>query len=268
MRAAEALGRGRLGVAIRDVATGREWGWRAGERFPLTSTFKLVLAAAILARVDRGELRLAQPLAVTAADMVPHAPVTGPRVGGAPMSLDELCAAILVWSDNPAANLLLPLVGGPPGLTAFARGLGDSAFRLDRPETALNEATPGDPRDTTTPAAMRGTLGRLLLGDALSPASRGQMAGWLEGSRTGDARLRAGLPAGWRCGEKTGGGGHGTANDIGILWPPGREPLLVAAYLTEAAAAPPAARDAALAAVGRAAAALVAQAGTGAGFAP
>ena len=251
VRAAEAERGGRLGVAVLDTETGKRFAWRGEERFPVTSTFKFVLAAAVLAAVDRGRERLDRRIPIAASDLVEHAPVTGKHVGAEGLTVSELCEATLVWSDNPAANLLLPAVGGPAGLTGFARGLGDDRFRLDRTETALNQATPGDPRDTTTPRAMLGDLDRLLLGAALSPASRARLTDWLVACRTGDQKIRAGLPEGWRCGDKTGGGGHGTNNDIAILWPPGRRPVLVAAYLTETAA-PLDARNAALAAVGRA----------------
>lgn len=258
VRAAEARGGGRLGVAVLDTETGRRFAWRGEERFPVASTFKLVLAGAVLAEVDRGRERLDRRVPIAPSDLVAHAPVTGKRVGAAGgLTVAELCEATLVWSDNPAANLLLPGVGGPAGLTGFARGLGDERFRLDRTETALGEATPGDPRDTTTPAAMLGDLDRLLLGPVLSPASRARLTDWLVACRTGDRKIRAGLPGDWRCGDKTGGGGHGTNNDVAILWPPGRRPVLVAGYLTESAA-PLDARDAALAAVGRAVAAALA----------
>ena len=256
IRAAETQGAGRLGVAILDTETGQRFGWRAEERFPVTSTFKFILAAAILAEVDRSRERLDRRIPITAADMVEYAPVTGKRVGEE-LTVSELCEATMIWSDNPAANLLLPIVGGPAGLTGFARGLGDAEFRLDRTETALNEATPGDPRDTTTPCAMLGSLDRLLLGDALLPGSRTTLTDWLLGCRTGDQKIRAGLPKDWRCGDKTGGGSYGTNNDIAILWPPGRRPILVASYLTQTNA-PLEARNAALASVGRAIAAALA----------
>lgn len=258
IRAAEALGGGRLGVAVLDAATGQRFAWRGEERFPLASTAKFILAAAILAAADQGREQLDRRIPIAASDLVEHAPVTGPRVGGAGLTVGELCEAAMVWSDNPAANLLLPIIGGPAGLTGFARTLGDDRFRLDRTETALNQATPGDPRDTTTPLAMLGDLDRLLLGPALAPPSRARLTKWMLGCRTGDQKIRAGLPAGWRCGDRTGGGGHGTNNDIAILWPAGespgedarRRPILVASYLTETAA-PLDARNAALAAVGR-----------------
>lgn len=249
---------GRLGVAVLDTHTGLAWAHRGSERFPMCSTFKFLAAALVLARVDRGQEQLTRRIAVQAGDIVPHAPATGPRVGGAPMSLAELCDAAITLSDNPAANLLLQSFGGPAALTAYARSLGDAFTRLDRIEPELNEALPGDPRDTTTPQAMLQTLRKIVLGDALSPASRAQITRWLQDNKTGDRKLRAQLPAGWRVGDKTGGGAYGTNNDVGVLWPPaGRAPLLVSSYLTQTRA-DQATRDLALARVGRLAASLVA----------
>ena len=222
---------GRLGVAVLDTDRGTRFQHRGDERFPMCSTFKLLLASAVLARVERGEASLSQRLAVRREDLVPWAPFSEARVGK-DASVEELCAAAMTQSDNVAANLLLPLIGGPPGIGAFARTLGDRHTRLDRNEPGLNSAIAGDPRDTTTPLAMLGNLQALLLGDGLPPASRARLEGWLRANTTGDARLRAGLPKEWQAGDKTGSGQNGTTNDIGILWPPGRKPLLVAAYLT------------------------------------
>lgn len=256
-RSAEALAAlearigGRLGVAVLDTGSGARLGHRDGERFPLTSTFKFLAAGCVLARVDRGEESLGRRIAYAKEDLVPYSPVTG---GHDAMTIGALCDAAVTLSDNTAGNLLLDSFGGPAGLTAWLRGLGDGVTRLDRRETALNEARPGDPRDTTTPAAMLGLMQALLLGEALTAPSRAQLVDWLVGCRTGDRRLRAGVPVGWRVGDKTGSGGNGTANDIGILWPPGRKPVLVAAYST-GSAAPEEARSAVLAEVGRIAAA-------------
>jgi beta-lactamase class A len=220
VQTAEGQGGGRLGVAVLDTETGKRFARRGEERFPVTSTFKFVLAGAVLAAVDRGRERLDRRIPIAASDLVEYAPVTGKHVGAEGLTVAELCEAIIVWSDNTAANLLLSTIGGPAGLTGFARGLGDDRFRLDRMETALNEAAPGDPRDTTTPLAMLGDLDRLLLGDVLSQASRARLTDWLVACRTGDQKIRAGLPKDWRCGDKTGAGGYGTNNDIAILWPP------------------------------------------------
>lgn len=239
---------GRLGVSLIDGATGQRIGQRQDERFPMCSTFKFLLAGAVLQRVDRGELALDQRLPVRRADLLSHAPITGRHVGGE-LSVAELCQATLIWSDNPAANLLLPLVGKPAGLTAFLREIGDPVSRSDRREPELNHYVPGDPRDTTTPAAMAANLQALLLGDVLRPASRQRLTDWLLDNRTGDTCLRAGLPRDWKIGDKTGSDGKHTRNDIAIVWPPGaRAPLLLTAYLT-GATVDSAARDAVLQAV-------------------
>jgi beta-lactamase class A len=227
---------GRLGVAILDLRSGRRLEHRAHERFPMCSTFKLLLAAQVLSRADRGEERLDHAVPINREDMVTArgkilwSPVTEPRMGTA-LSVEELCAAAVSYSDNTAANILLARSGGPPALTAYARSLGDTVTRLDRIEPDLNEARPGDPRDTTSPRAMLDTLHTLLLGDALSGPSRDRLTRWAIENTTGDRRLRAGLPVGWTVGDKTGTGGNGVANDIAIGWPPSARPVLVTAYL-------------------------------------
>ena len=247
----EAGSGGRLGVAILDTATGARSGHRADERFPMCSTFKLLATGAVLARVDAGRERLDRRIRFAAADLVAYSPVTQQHADGEGMTLAEICEAALTDSDNTAANLLLAALGGPSIITAFARTLGDRVTRLDRIEPALNEAIPGDPRDVTTPGAMLADLRRLALGDVLSAASRGQFIRWLMANKTGDERLRAGLPAGWRVGDKTGSGDHGSTNDVALIWPPDRAPILVSVYLTETKA-PSDRRNATLAAVGRA----------------
>ncbi len=256
LAAIETRSGGRLGVAILDTATGTRAGHRADERFPMCSTFKLLAAGAILARVDAGRDQLDRRIRFTAADLMAYSPITKPQADGAGMTLAELCAAAIDYSDNTAANLLLAALGGPAALTAYARTLGDPVTRLDRNEPDLNQAIPGDPRDTTTPAAMLADVQRLALGDFLSPASREKLIRWLLGNTTGDKRLRAGLPAGWRVADKTGTGDYGSTNDIGLIWPPDRAPILVTAYLT-GTDAPPDRRDATLAAVGRAVAVML-----------
>jgi beta-lactamase class A len=227
----EVLSGGRLGFALLDSADGSRYQHRGNERFPMCSTFKLLLVAAVLRQVETGEETLARRIAVRKEDLVPWSPFSETRVGS-DASVEELCAAAMTQSDNVAANLLLPLIGGPPGIGSFARTLGDDRTRLDRNETELNSAIPGDPRDTTTPLAMLGNLQALLLGDALTPAGGAMLEAWMRANKTGDARLRAGLPKGWQAGDKTGSGANGTTNDIAVLWPPGRKPLLVVSYLT------------------------------------
>lgn len=248
-RALEAKSRGRLGVHILDTAGGREWGHRSDERFLMLSTFKTLAAALVLRRTDQGKAPLSKRVRYRQRDLVQWSPVTEKHVGGRGLSLAQLCEATITTSDNTAANLILREVGGPSALTAFLRGIGDPVTRLDRMEPELNEPSPGEDLDTTTPRAMARTLRTLLLGDALSPASREQLAAWLKANTTGDRRLRAGVPPSWGIGEKTGTAGE-SANDAGIVWPPGRAPLLVSAYLADSPAGA-AAREQALAGVGR-----------------
>lgn len=244
------LGGGRLGVAMLDTGSGRALGWRQDERFPMASTFKLVLAGWMLAQADRGQEAMDRRVHYGASALVPYSPVTEKHVGAQGMTVAELCEATVTLSDNTAANLLLARHGGPAGFTAFVRSLGDGHTRLDRTEPTLNEALPDDPRDTTTPTAMLQTMRQLILGNALSVASRAQLTAWMVGNKTGDKRLRAGVP-GWKVGDKTGTGSNGSSNDIGVLWPPGgAAPVLVTCYMTGVPAAPEV-RDAAIAQVAR-----------------
>lgn len=250
MRDLERASGARIGVSALDTANGRRLRHRPGERFAMCSTFKLLATAAILSRVDAGRERLDRPVRVDRADVVGWAPVTEAHIGQA-LPLASLCEAAMTQSDNGAANLLLNRLGGPPGVTAYARALGDPLTRLDRREPELNRVGPGDPRDTTTPDAMVADLHKLALGAALSPASRRRLVGWLVANRTGDESLRAGAPKGWRVGDKTGTGPTGGAvNDVAILWPPGRAPILVAAY-TDGGRGEAAERRRTLAAIGR-----------------
>jgi beta-lactamase class A len=246
----EAAVGGRLGVAMLDTGSGHRFGWRNGERFPMCSTFKFLLAAAVLRQVEQGRERLDRAVAIAKSDFVGNSPVVEQHFGGS-LTVSQLCEATVTLSDNAAANLLLPSVGGIVGFNAFLRSLGDTITRLDRTEPMMSEAIPGDPRDTTTPEAMVRSMRAVLIGRALAPASRAQATRWLIANKTGDTRLRAGLPSDWRVGDKTGTSENGATNDIAILWPPSRKPLLVTAYLAESKA-DAAARYGALADVARA----------------
>lgn len=240
---------GRLGVHALDTGTGAMFSLDANSRYAMCSTFKAPLAAAILAQVDAGHLRLDQPVRFTRADLVPHAPVVEAALGMGVLSIEAMCKGTVELSDNVAANLLLPLIGGPAGFTRFARAQGDAVTRLDRIEPELNIVRGGDVRDTTTPAAMVGLMRAVLTGDTLSPASRDRLIGWMVASPTGRERLRGGVPADWRAGDKTGTSGEGYFNDIAILWPPNRAPIAVACYL-DAPGLDPKRANAAHAAVG------------------
>ena len=249
---------GRICVSILDMASGKRVEHRAGERILMCSTFKALLAALVLARVDKGEERLDRRIRYTKSDLVSNSPATEANVGNTGMTVAELCAATINLSDNAAANLLLASSGGPKALTAFCRSLGDEITHLDRIEPELNyHDSPGDERDTTTAAAMLENLRRLLFTDVLSPASRSQLAAWLIMTKTGDARLRAGLPKNWLAGDKTGTNDDkfGNANDIAVLWPSNRAPIIVTAYCEIPGIAPDE-RNAVIAEIGRIAAAI------------
>ncbi len=222
---------GRLGVCAINTANQRRLSYRGAERFPLCSTFKLMAAAAILDQAARTPGLLEQRIAFRREDLVNYSPVTEQHLSDG-MTLAALCAAALQYSDNTAANLLLSQLEGPSGLTRFARRIGDTAFRLDRREPELNTAIPGDPRDTTTPDAMAATLEKLVLGNVLARAGREQLQAWLRGNTTGAQKIKAGLPADWQIGDKTGSGNYGTANDVAFLIPPNRAPVMLAIYTT------------------------------------
>lgn len=222
---------GRLGVSALDTGSGKRLAWRAAERFPMCSTFKAILAGAILERSVRDDGLLERRIRYTAAELVTYSPITEKHVG-AGMLVGELCAAAVRYSDNTAANLLLTILGGPAGLNAYARQAGDDTFRLDRWETDLNSAIPDDPRDTTTPEAMTDHLFRLALGTLLPDAQRLKLQDWLRGNTTGDTRIRAGVPVDWVVGDKTGTGSYGSASDIAVLWPPQKKPIVLAIFTT------------------------------------
>jgi beta-lactamase class A len=223
---------GRLGVCAIDTATGKELIHRADERFSMCSTFKWVLAAAVLRRIEQGALSLEQRIAFGEPDLLEYAPATSRHLADGFMTVEALVEAAVTVSDNTAANLLLRTVDGPAGLTRFIRDNGDSVTRLDRDEPLLNTNEPGDPRDTTTPRAMAHLMGRLLCGQGLPEPHRARLVAWMRACETGTKRLRAGFPHDWMVGDKTGSGLHNAINDVAIASPPGRAPVLVAAYLS------------------------------------
>ncbi|MCX4164515.1 MULTISPECIES: class A beta-lactamase [Paraburkholderia] len=223
---------GRLGVSALNTASGERIGYRAEERFPFCSTFKLILSAAILARSTQDSGLMQRRIRYAASDLVSSSPLTTKHLAEG-MTVGELCAATLQISDNTAANLLIKVLGGPAEVTAYARSIGNESFHLDRTETTLNTAIPGDTRDTATPASMALSVQGLVLGESLPQAQRTQLIAWLRANRLGDQRIRAGVPADWQVADKTGTGEHGTANDIGVLWRPTGAPIVLALYYTQ-----------------------------------
>ena len=229
---------GRLGVAAWDTGAGKRAEHRASERFPMCSTFKFLLVAAVLSRVDKKEEKLDRLIHYHKDDLLEYAPITKQHVQEG-LTVSALCAAALQYSDsdNTAANLLLAALGGPDQVTRYARSLGDPVTRLDRTEPTLNTAITGDVRDTTSPSAMLGDLKKILIDpQALSPESQKQLGQWMIGNTTGAAMLRNGLPPSWRTGDKTGHGSNGSTNDIAMCWPPNRKPILITAYFVESTA--------------------------------
>lgn len=244
---------GRLGVHVLDSQSGKRFGIDENSRYAMASTFKLALAAAVLWQIDRGAFGPERALAISKQNVLPTSPVVEARLaaGATSMTIRELCTAIITQSDNAAANLLLAGIGGPQALTTFFRSsVGDKVTRFDRMELDLNTNLPGDPQDTTTPRAMVDSMLRLFTQDVLSLAARAMLIDWLGQSRTGLARVRAGLPPGWQSGDKTGTGENGAVNDLAIVYPPGRRPIFVAVYMSESKLAKPA-LEAAHADIGR-----------------
>jgi beta-lactamase class A len=226
---------GRLGVHALDSQSGKRWGLDENSRYAMASTFKLPLAAALLWQVDRKAFTLDHALAIKATDILPNSPVVQAKLeaGMDAMTIRELCGAVVTYSDNTAANVLLSGIGGPSAFNQFMKVAGDEVTRLDRHEPALNTNIPGDPRDTTTPRAMVDLMLRLFTQDVLSLPSRALLIDWMVASRTGMDRVRAGLPKSWNPGDKTGTGENGAFNDLVVAYPPRRRPVFAAVYMSE-----------------------------------
>lgn len=246
----ERLYGGRLGVAILNRANNRVITHRGNERFALCSTHKFHSVVYILSRVDCGLEQLDRRVRFSTSDLVDYSPITARFAGNSEITVAQLCEAALTVSDNTAANLLLDSFGGPQALTIYLRSIGDCTTRLDRREPNLNEATPGDPRDTTTPLATLRVMEKTIIGAELSPRSRAALAKWMIASKSGSNRIRAGAPNSWLVGDKTGTGNYNVTNDIAVIWPDHRRPIIVTAYYAESSF-PLNRREAVLAEIGR-----------------
>lgn len=236
LRGLEQASGGRLGAFVLDTGTGQSFGWRADARFCHCSTFKMSLAAMALRESDTGRLDLAEPLAISQADIVAYSPFLEENLSKGRLSILALAEAAQIVSDNAAANVLLRRLGGPAALTQFWRDIGDSVSRLDDYEPAMNVIPPGTEENSTTPRAMAETVRRIVCGDVLAASSRDRLRGWMAATQSGLDRIRAGLPAGWQGLDKTGSGmrpGIGNkTNDIAVLLPPGGgSPLIVTGYV-------------------------------------
>lgn len=234
MAALERTSGGRLGVYMLDTGSGRGLGLHQEQRFGMCSTFKLLLAAAVLREVDAGRMTLDAVVPYGKGDMVAHAPVTELHLAAGGMTIGALAEAAQTTSDNVAANLLIAKLGGPEGVTAILRAIGDEQTRLDRLEPDMNLVPAGEVRDTTTPLAMANSVARIMTTDLLQPRSRDVLRGWMIATSTGQRRIRAGLRSDWVAGDKTGTGVHPSMpnkyNDVAVIWPQGRAPVVVAAY--------------------------------------
>lgn len=225
----EAANKARIGVYARNLRSGQTVAHRADDSFAICSTFKAYLVARVLQLVDHDELSLATQVYVDPGEIKTHSPVTQTHAGGS-ANIGTLCRAAVQESDNTAANLLLRAIGGPPGLTAFARSIGDERTRLDRWETELNTAIPGDPRDTSSPAALAGGFTAMLAGDTVHSVSRRQqLTDWMLANQT--SSMRAGLPPGWTSADKTGGGDYGSTNDVGLVMGPDGQRVMVSVMI-------------------------------------
>lgn len=224
----EAEASGRLGVFAMDTASKRTLSYRADERFLMCSTFKGILAAQVLARVDRAEERLDRLVRYSKKDLIFTSPVTKANVARGAMSVRDLCRAVLEESDNTAAVLLMRSSGGPAALTAFVREMGDTVTRSDRYEPASNSYSGS--LDTTTPRAIATLAGTLLLGNALTAESRALLERGMVNCRPGRNRVRAVLPPDWSAADRPGTSVDEETNDYALVRPAGRPPLLVAVY--------------------------------------
>jgi beta-lactamase class A len=223
---------GRLGVSVIDTSDGARFSWRGDERFPMCSTSKVIVVASVLQQSEKDKNLLDQKVSLKKSDMVNYNPVTQKHINSS-MTVGELSVAALQFSDNAAMNKLLELIGGPRHATLFAREIGDNKYRLDRNEPGLNTAIPGDNRDTTTPDAMAESLNKLVLGSVLAETQRAKLTEWMKGNTTGLNSIRAGLPADWAVGDKTGSGDYGTTNDIAVIWPKDHAPIVLTTYFTQ-----------------------------------
>lgn len=228
----------RVGFYMHDLHSGDVIGYNETDRFPLNSTFKLLACAALLHRVDLGQSDLTDTVPLRDIELVSYSPAIEAHIqaGSNEVSFGEACQMMLSVSDNTAANIVLAEIGGPEGLTNFQRSIGDPDTRLDRWETDLNEARPGDPRDTTTPQAMARSVQQILVGNVLSPASRTALRHWLSAHKLGDDLFRATLPPNWKIEDRTGAGGYGSRSIVAVFYPPARQPIIATLFMTETTA--------------------------------
>ncbi|WP_433772380.1 class A beta-lactamase Bla1 [Bacillus wiedmannii] len=215
----------RLGVYAIDTGTNRTIAYRSNERFAFASTYKALAAGVLLQQNSIDKLN--EVITYTKDDLVEYSPVTEKHVDTG-MTLGEIAEAAVRSSDNTAGNILFHKIGGPTGYEKALRQMGDRVTMSDRLETELNEAIPGDIRDTSTAKAIATNLKAFTVGNTLPADKRKILTEWMKGNTTGDKLIRAGVPTDWVVGDKSGAGSYGTRNDIAIVWPPNRAPIVIA----------------------------------------
>jgi len=223
----------RVGMTVFDANTGTTWQYRGDERFPLNSTYKTFSCAALLAKVDEKSLSLDQSVSISKEMLVTYSPITEKSLSPQTMTFGEVCRAAVSYSDNTAANVVFDAIGGTTGFNSYMRSIGDDQTRLDRKEPELNDATPGDERDTTTPNDIVSSLRKILLGNGLSVSSRNVLTQWMLDDQVAGALLRASLPSNWKIADKTGAGGYGSRSIVAVIWPPSKQPVVVGIYVTQ-----------------------------------
>jgi beta-lactamase class A len=279
---------GVVGVSAVHIETGQSVSVRGAEGFPMASAFKVPVAVQALSLVDEKKLAMDRMVTLTPQDLHPGSG----RITdlffhpGAAFSLYNLMEAMLVISDNAAADLVLREAGGPKDVTARMRALGFNGIRVDRsaallisawqglktvpPETEWNrdmwdklyDAVPEnehmaarraqmrDPRDTATPDDMARLLVKLWKKEILSPESGKMLLEMLDRCETGKSRIKGMLPQGTDVAHKTGSLG-GVVNDVGILTLPGDGGHVALAVFTKSSYRPEEASEKAIAEVAR-----------------
>lgn len=223
----------RVGMTVFDANTGTTWQYRGDERFPLNSTHKIFSCAALLAKVDGKSLSLDQSVSISKEMLVTYSPITEKSLSPQTMTFGEVCRAAVSYSDNTAANVVFDAIGGTSGFNLYMQSIGDDQTRLDRKEPELNDATPGDERDTTTPNDIVSSLRKILLGNGLSVSSRNVLTQWMLDDQVAGTLLRASLPSNWKIADKTGAGGYGSRSIVAVIWPPSKQPVVVGIYVTQ-----------------------------------
>ncbi|MBE7148907.1 class A beta-lactamase [Bacillus mycoides] len=215
----------KLGIYALDTGTNQTVAYHSDDRFAFASTSKSLAVGALLRKNSLEALD--QRITYTHEDLSNYNPITEKHVDTG-MTLKELADASVRYSDSTAHNLILKQLGGPSEFEKILREMGDTVTTSERFEPELNEVHPGETHDTSTPEAIAKTLQSFTLGTALPIEKRELLVDWMKRNTTGDKLIRAGVPKGWEVADKTGAGSYGTRNDIAIIWPPNKKPIVLA----------------------------------------